>query len=97
MAAAARSLVQLAVLARQVHRFGARTSAQLGENIAEVELNGPFGGPESLGESLCSSALVPPAAAPLVTCAGTWNPLTREYADRLWFVAEPAGPLPAVN
>ena len=33
----------------------------------------------------------------LMTCAGTWNPLTREYADRLWVVAEPADPLPAVN
>jgi hypothetical protein len=25
----------------------------------------------------------------LMTCAGTWNPLTRDYSDRLWVVAEP--------
>ncbi|MGI9148440.1 MAG: sortase [Chloroflexota bacterium] len=27
----------------------------------------------------------------LMTCAGTWNPITRDYSDRLWVVAEPAG------
>jgi Sortase domain len=26
----------------------------------------------------------------LMTCAGTWNPLTRDYSDRLWVIAEPA-------
>ena len=25
----------------------------------------------------------------LMTCAGTWNPLTRDYSDRLWVIAEP--------
>jgi LPXTG-site transpeptidase (sortase) family protein len=25
----------------------------------------------------------------LMTCAGTWNPLTQDYSDRLWVVAEP--------
>jgi LPXTG-site transpeptidase (sortase) family protein len=28
----------------------------------------------------------------LMTCAGTWNPLTRDYSDRLWVIAEPADP-----
>jgi len=26
----------------------------------------------------------------LMTCAGDWDPITRDYADRLWVVAEPA-------
>ena len=26
----------------------------------------------------------------LMTCAGDWNPITRDYSDRLWVVAEPA-------
>ena len=26
----------------------------------------------------------------LMTCTGTWNPLTRDYSDRLWVIAEPA-------
>jgi len=26
----------------------------------------------------------------LMTCAGRWNPLTRDYSDRLWVIAEPA-------
>jgi LPXTG-site transpeptidase (sortase) family protein len=26
----------------------------------------------------------------LMTCAGTWNPLTSDYSDRLWVIAEPA-------
>jgi LPXTG-site transpeptidase (sortase) family protein len=26
----------------------------------------------------------------LMTCAGDWNPLTRDYSDRLWVIAEPA-------
>jgi len=26
----------------------------------------------------------------LMTCAGTWNPLTQDYSDRLWVIAEPA-------
>jgi LPXTG-site transpeptidase (sortase) family protein len=26
----------------------------------------------------------------LMTCTGTWDPLTREYADRLWVVAQPS-------
>ena len=25
----------------------------------------------------------------LMTCAGAWNPLTRDYAERLWVIAEP--------
>jgi LPXTG-site transpeptidase (sortase) family protein len=25
----------------------------------------------------------------LMTCAGTWNPLTRDYSHRIWIVAEP--------
>jgi LPXTG-site transpeptidase (sortase) family protein len=25
----------------------------------------------------------------LMTCAGDWNPVTRDYADRLWVIAEP--------
>ena len=25
----------------------------------------------------------------LMTCAGTWNPLTQDYSDRLWVIAEP--------
>ena len=25
----------------------------------------------------------------LMTCAGQWNPITRDYADRLWVIAEP--------
>lgn len=25
----------------------------------------------------------------LMTCAGDWNPITRDYADRLWVIAEP--------
>ena len=25
----------------------------------------------------------------LMTCAGDWNPITRDYSDRLWVVAEP--------
>jgi LPXTG-site transpeptidase (sortase) family protein len=25
----------------------------------------------------------------LMTCAGTWNPLARDYTDRLWVIAEP--------
>ena len=27
----------------------------------------------------------------LMTCAGDWNPLTRDYSDRLWVIAEPPG------
>jgi LPXTG-site transpeptidase (sortase) family protein len=27
----------------------------------------------------------------LMTCAGTFNPLTRDYPDRLWVIAEPTG------
>lgn len=26
----------------------------------------------------------------LMTCAGDWNPITRDYSDRLWVIAEPA-------
>jgi LPXTG-site transpeptidase (sortase) family protein len=26
----------------------------------------------------------------LMTCAGDWNPLTRDYSERLWVIAEPA-------
>ncbi|MDQ6671793.1 MAG: sortase [Chloroflexota bacterium] len=26
----------------------------------------------------------------LMTCAGSWNPLTRDYSDRLWVIAVPA-------
>jgi hypothetical protein len=26
-----------------------------------------------------------------MTCTGTFNPLTRDYPDRLWVVAEPTG------
>jgi LPXTG-site transpeptidase (sortase) family protein len=37
----------------------------------------------------------------LMTCTGDFNPLTREYADRLWVVAEPvvqaAAPMPTVT
>jgi hypothetical protein len=25
----------------------------------------------------------------LMTCAGTWNPITRDYSERLWIIAEP--------
>src|SRR5205823_5502032 len=25
----------------------------------------------------------------LMTCAGVWNPITRDYSERLWVVAEP--------
>jgi LPXTG-site transpeptidase (sortase) family protein len=28
----------------------------------------------------------------LMTCTGTWDPIGREYSDRLWVVAEPADP-----
>jgi LPXTG-site transpeptidase (sortase) family protein len=28
----------------------------------------------------------------LMTCTGTFNPLTRDYPDRLWVIAEPSGP-----
>ena len=27
----------------------------------------------------------------LMTCAGDWNPITRDYSDRLWVIAEPSG------
>jgi LPXTG-site transpeptidase (sortase) family protein len=27
----------------------------------------------------------------LMTCAGDWNPLTQEYSERLWIVADPVG------
>jgi LPXTG-site transpeptidase (sortase) family protein len=27
----------------------------------------------------------------LMTCAGDWNPITRDYAERLWVIAEPSG------
>jgi hypothetical protein len=27
----------------------------------------------------------------LMTCAGDWNPITRDYSDRLWIIAEPSG------
>jgi LPXTG-site transpeptidase (sortase) family protein len=27
----------------------------------------------------------------LMTCAGEWDPLTRDYPERLWVIAEPAG------
>jgi LPXTG-site transpeptidase (sortase) family protein len=35
-----------------------------------------------------------PSSSPrltLMTCAGDWDPLTRDYSDRLWVIAEPAG------
>ena len=28
----------------------------------------------------------------LMTCTGTWDPLTRSYSDRLWVIAEPEAP-----
>jgi LPXTG-site transpeptidase (sortase) family protein len=34
-----------------------------------------------------------PTRAPrltLMTCAGDWNPITQDYSDRLWVIAEPA-------
>lgn len=37
-------------------------------------------------------AAMSPSEAPrltLMTCAGSWDPITRDYSDRLWVVAEP--------
>jgi sortase (surface protein transpeptidase) len=33
----------------------------------------------------------------LMTCAGDWNPITRDYSDRLWVVAEPADAVQATT
>lgn len=33
----------------------------------------------------------------LMTCAGDWNPITQDYADRLWVVAEPTNPTTPVR
>jgi LPXTG-site transpeptidase (sortase) family protein len=45
---------------------------------------------------------VEPTTSPrltLMTCAGTWNPITQDYSERLWVIAEPvdavATPTPA--
>jgi LPXTG-site transpeptidase (sortase) family protein len=33
----------------------------------------------------------------LMTCTGNWNPLTRDYSDRLWVIAQPASAVPSAE